>query len=416
MGSSQSRNDHPLGEIDPPPRQSLSQLLEENPVDWDACAMSLEACPEQALLYAHGGIEPSLVWRAIQKGAPEDLVKRLLECDPDALDQVSHRGGSTLLHLAAAVGTHSSPQAIRLLLQHRPNLASVPDHQGRLPLHRCSDGVGDDATAGACAAILLNAFPQGLSRRSRTSGSLPLHYALEPQRGSIVSANLVRVLTSPPPSNTTTTTPSILSNIMAKTIRSRDKFGRTPLQLLLQRLRQPQQQDSQQNHHLDDDLWNILQDWIARFLSRPGSPRLHTCIEIGGCQTLSMMQRALQDYQDSDLHDWDALGRSPLHLAGLNGQCDADALACLLDANPKAPRMTDHEGRLPIDIAAESSDTQPHCLALLIRGEPRAVNTRDLRNGYYPFLTSALSQSSSLDNTYYLLRSRPEVLSYCHAP
>jgi hypothetical protein len=395
MGSSQSSplvNDPNRGNNTPP----FSQLFESDPVDWNACAQSLEECPEQALLYAHGGVEPSWVWRAIQRGAPEDIIQRLLDCDRDAVDQISHRGGSTLLHLAAlqqggTTTTTSTAPILRIILQRRPGLVAMPDQMGRLPLHRYA---GTDPIG---ASVLLEAFPRGLWKRSKDSGALPLHVALDPphppEQEQSISVDYVRVLTSPS------------SGCTAKMILTRDKRGRTPLDLLLQRLRQ----------NLQDSLWILLQDWIARFFVRPDSPLLHACIEVGGCQTLPMMQRALDDYA-SDLYRWDALGRSPLHLAGLNGQCDADSLACLMEANPKAPRMTDHEGRLPIDIAAESPDTQPHCLAMLIRGEPRAVNTRDLRNGYYPFLTSALSHQSSLNNTYYLLRSRPEVLSYYHTP
>jgi len=500
MGSAGSSLLHDAGQAgqQQQPPQPFSQLIEVDPVDWEACIRSLEDCPEQALLYAHGGVEPSFLWRSIQRGAPENVIQRLLECDPDAIDQVSNRGGSTIIHLAAAIPM-TSPEVMKVLLQFRPHLAHVTDQLGRLPLHRCfesgspvvttptpppraaavDEADDDEAEAAAenppttsttidpcaaCAKVLLNAYPDGLLRRCQRSGALPLHYALDPKR-EVISADLLRVLvnsslalspsSSSSSSSTTTsteaktmTTTDANRSLAKKILSTRDKLGRTPLQLLLERLRRG----------MVDSIWEVLQEWIQHYLSRPSSPHLHVCIEIGGCQTLPMMQRALMDYgylsssstssstskhinsnsnddgrgdgeekeegkvsggrvRSDSLHQcWDTLGRSPLHIAALNGQCDVDALRCLMDANPKAPRMTDHEGRLPIDIAAESPNTQPHCLALLIRGEPRAVNTRDLRNGCYPFLTSALSHHSSLNNTYYLLRSRPEVLSYYHTP
>jgi ankyrin repeat protein len=123
----------------------------------------------------------------------------------------------------------------------------------------------------------------------------------------------------------------------------------------------------------------------------------------------------LQDTAQAETRD--DLGRTPLHVAASCGSCSFEALERLLQANPKAPRMTDNEGRLPIDWAAESPNTQLRNLSLLMKGEPRAIDTRDLRDGHYPFVSAALSgDQANINTTYYLLRAKPHVLKYFHLP
>ncbi len=369
MGGAQSIDGNMEGNM-----QALPQLLESEEVDWTLVRECLHRSPEHALLYAHG-IEPSMLSRAIKRSAPADVVELLIKCDEDAIHQLSD-SGETILHASCNNGA-----AVRILLERHPDKASIKDCLGRLPLHLSKS---PDA-----AKMLIEAFPQGLAQRSAQWGWLPLHHALSQDT---VNPDLLRVLGD-----------QDLYPIAAKGILSRDKKGSFPLKLLRDRL----------ECNLVDDLWDVLQEWIFH-LPRAG-PQLHAHVEYGCCKTRSLMEKALQKFVGEAV-ERDLFGRTALHLAAINGQCDADALEALIRINPNAPRMTDNEGRLPIDVAAESPNTQPHCLALLMKGEPRAVNTRDLMNGYYPFLTSALSPQQNATNTYFLLRARPEVLSYYHTP
>jgi hypothetical protein len=48
----------------------------------------------------------------------------------------------------------------------------------------------------------------------------------------------------------------------------------------------------------------------------------------------------------------------------------------------------------------------------LITAEPRALDTRDLRDKRYPFVSAAMNQDVA--TTYYLLRAKPHVISYFH--
>jgi ankyrin repeat protein len=183
------------------------------------------------------------------------------------------------------------------------------------------------------------------------------------------------------------------------------------------------------NYPINDDLWKVLLEW-TRVLKQPQqtTTELHTLIDYGCCNSLRLMDRALADLHIcAQAEQRDDLGRTPLHVAARCGSCSFEALERLLHANPKAPRMTDNEGRLPIDWAAESPNynTQLRNLSLLMKGEPRAIDTRDLRDGHYPFVSAALSSSTSssssgdqanINTTYYLLRAKPHVLSYFHLP
>ena len=353
---------------------SLPQLLGADQVDWTLVRQCLQNTPEQSLLYAHG-VEQSMLILAINRSAPADVMEMLMDGDDEAADQLSAHG-ETILHVACR-----NSEATRVLLTRHPGKASVKDLFGQLPLHV--------ATHEVTAQLLINIFPQGLAERSGKWGWLPLHHALSREQ---VEPGLLRILGQ-----------NDLSPREVNIVLSRDKHGKTPLQMLVQRLEMT----------FVDELWDVLQEWIMR-LPRSG-PQLHTHIELSCCRTRPLMAKALEHFADEIL-ERDRSGRTPLHVAAINGQCDADAFEVLIRANPKAPRMTDNEGRLPIDLAAESPTAQPHCLALLMKGEPRAVNTRDLMNGYYPFLTSALSPQQNATNTYFLLRARPEVLSYYHTP
>jgi hypothetical protein len=84
-------------------------------------------------------------------------------------------------------------------------------------------------------------------------------------------------------------------------------------------------------------------------------------------------------------------------------------LDTLLQFHPSAARQTDQEGRLAIDIAAERGHSGD-VLERLVQAEPRAVDTRDLRDKMYPFLAAALH--ANVSTTYHLLRAKPHVLSY----
>jgi ankyrin repeat protein len=358
---------------------SLSNVLDTENIDWNVVRQILQHEPEQACMYAHGGVEDSQLHVALKKSAPLDVVRVFVDAYEDALDQMS-TDGSSVLHIA-----RNDPETVDFLLRLRPSLAQASDRRGRLALHDCRN-----AQAAGC---MIKAYPQGLMQRSRGSGNLPLHHALLVEEEE-VEAELLKTFSS-----------------KQQSITSRNKRGQTPLQLLIRKLEQEATSTSTSDDH--HQLWNVLLHWVRSL--EPNLIELHALIEHGCCRTERLMRRALQDFE-GQARQRDANGRTPMHVAASSGSCTTEALEVLLVSNPAGARMTDKEGRLPIDVAAESPNTQLHSLAVFMKGEPRAIDTRDLRDGNYPFVSAALGQQTSINSTYFLLRAKPHVLSYFHLP
>mmetsp|Transcript_13484 Transcript_13484/g.23506 ORF Transcript_13484/g.23506 Transcript_13484/m.23506 type:complete len:418 (-) Transcript_13484:419-1672(-) len=417
MGSSQSHlQQQQEQERAQPVFQSLTSILrpnEQGVVDWNLIRRSLQQAPEQACLYAQH-VEPSQLFVALSRGCPVDVAQTLMDAYEDALEH--NFQGQTVLHAACSVaedGGDEQRQVIELLLSKRPQLASVGDgRHGMLPLHQCRSVGG--------AKVLLQAFPEGIAKRTRTCGSLPLHLVLldaleqplqgrETTQSNELNIELCRLLLE-----------SSSYRLAASGLLIRNKKGQTPLSLLIRHLDQKMNSEETvaSSTSVMDEVWDLLlTDCLPRLMKHCNTTmELHTLIEHACCHSKALMDRALGDFSEQ-ASQRDSLGRTPLHIAAHIGSCcSTEALEALIHANPKAPRMTDNEGRLPIDWAAESPDTPLKNLSLLIKGEPRAVDTRDLRDGHYPFVSAAISEHTSINNTYYLLRAKPHVLSYFHLP
>ena len=112
----------------------------------------------------------------------------------------------------------------------------------------------------------------------------------------------------------------------------------------------------------------------------------------------------------------DALGRTPLMIAAssMRRSNSAQVVHELLNESSghgKAARITDKEGRLPIDAAGEMGHDE-RVRDLLAKAEPRAVDTRDLRDRMFPFMTAAAGEQSDVTAVHRLLRSTPHVMVY----
>ena len=410
-----------------------------NNIHWDIVRQILMEEPEQACLYAHGGLEDSWLYVAIKQQAPLDVVIAFIDAYEEALDQRSPTdGGATVLHAAASLNdnndnnNNNASEVVSYLLKMRPELASMKDSlRGELPLHQCRNVES--------AKHLLRVNPSAMIARSSKFGNIPLHSFLLHEEGEEIGNNCIQLLKL-----------FSLSSKNKQLMTIRNKHGQTPLQLLISKVEQrvstaTVEVDGGDHPNNVDELWNVLLDWVRTLsLSREEvhqrQPQmkfteLHTLIEYGCCYSEQLMKYALNLYGEEQASMRDTYGRTPLHVAAAASEegsaepMSPEAIQALLKSNPKAPRTTDNEGRLPIDIAAESPNIHIQSLAVLMRGEPRAIDTRDLRDGHYPFISAALSSSpsssssakpqtnsGSINNVYFLLRAKPHVLSYFHTP
>jgi ankyrin repeat protein len=260
------------------------------------------------------------------------------------------------------------------MLQHQGDLVSRRNNEGKLPLHLHVR----DAEA---AKLLLQRHPSGIKQRD-FRGRTPLHCALSEDE---IHMGLVRVLLDALDGN----------------VKMRDKGGMTPIFLICQKLGSFLKEN--RDDEFTQDLWQLFLDMIRN----EASPELHTILCLEGCPT-SIIGKTLQHFP-TQAFERDSLGRTPLHIAVM--YCKAPVISLLANFYPPAARMTDSEGRLPIDLAAEYG-TDSEVVSTLIRAEPRAVDTRDLRDKRYPFLAAALSERSTVSTTYELLRAKPHVISY----
>ena len=450
MGSSISytaTDHHNTDEGQQQQQRPLGELLREDPVQWNVVRQSLRGCPEQACLYAHG-LEDSQLFVAISKrGCPPDIAQTLLQADEDALESRNAETGRTVLHAAivttataspaaqqhqepeqeeqqqnnngggvagdnSASAVHNANEIVRLLLSQPSGrmLAQTPNRDGVFPIHLCNSK--------DTAELLVDIDPECVCRRSQRSGSLPLHHMIE--TNGPVDPDLCRYIVQKTLDlgrsrsiNSGGASVPPLGGIL-----TRNRHGKTPLSLLVD--------------HIDDDMikitnrnkmWSVLREtFLPVMMSTATITRgleLHTLVDYRCLHSERMMDMALKLYSHQASFR-DELGRTPLHVAVADTgscRCSYEALQSLIDANPKAPRMADRYGRLPIDWAAECPHVSTRNLALLMKGEPRAIDTRDLQTHRYPFVAAALKEHrNSINNTYVLLRSKPHVLSYFHTP
>jgi hypothetical protein len=138
--------------------------------------------------------------------------------------------------------------------------------------------------------------------------------------------------------------------------------------------------------------WEILQYLTSKIDSTSSSASvLHAVIAL----RLPILNRAIEKFPEQ-LAKRDCRGQTPFFLAsgmkmaGASTLTDkietesnpnqqnntiadwVDVIRSLLEAYPVAARMTDSDGRLPIDIAAERQNDE-RILEMLVRAEPRAV-------------------------------------------
>ena len=143
--------------------------------DWTRIVELLQASPSYAKQrHAKTGLLP-LHW-ALSRQAPYEVINCLVGQYPESIrendnDELKRKP----LHLAAAYySKESKPVVLESVLDAAPDLATVVDEEGRLPLHIAASSKASKESI----TILLDAHPDGASRRTKAT-KLPLHLACE---------------------------------------------------------------------------------------------------------------------------------------------------------------------------------------------------------------------------------------------
>ena len=372
---------------------------------------------------------------------PTAVIRSLLDAYDDAACFTDENDDTALLcslvnsqtALDEATDNDNSPCDANalLILDANPMAASVPNKaSGRLPLHY--------APSVPVASALLREYPDGISARDGR-GRIALHWSVDPdgKRGG-TSPELVDYLIKEGKKRSVHTAKEVRegkcsvnnddedakerSFFKSGGILLTDESGKTPLDLLCDRIVQTYQHDEIDGQLLPltaegERQWEALILLITNGTTALSEERfsiVHKVVELG--LPSPVVAHALRTNPTHAIQR-DALGRTPLMIAAssIRRSNSAEVVHALLNesghGSAKAARITNKEGRLPIDAAGEMGHDERVC-ALLAKAEPRAVDTRDLRDRFFPFMTAAVGERSDLTAVYRLLRSTPHVMVY----
>ena len=421
---------------------SLLALLENDDQNmelvWNAIQLRLRSHPEEAAAYARS-IDTSPLQRALQLAQrrrsrmPVNVAKLFLAAYEDAVYDTP-ASGETSLYMAvrgAAFSVEddsdSASEIVKLLLECHPEAASRCARDGRLllPIHH----VRNDPEI---ATVLLQAYPLG-SVAQDAEGRIPLHHCcsgIHARRPSQQTGDNEEEPDQGPheaDAHLSPTNPKVVAILIGAAkqqgvadggVLMRDQKDTTPLDLMCQEVSGALEEKGESKGDdltpcILDDSWEsltILVQEVAPEECREPFRMVHAVIALD-CPPV-VIAHAVKLYPQQAC-ERDSKGRTPLMVAALSSDRTHPSVICtLLKCHPESACMTDDDGRLPIDIIAEASQYDEELWEAIVKAEPRAVDTRDLRDKMFPFLTAAIGEKSNVNTVYCLLRAKPHVLSY----
>lgn len=396
---------------------NLLELLNQETVDWQAMEQRLQEYPEEAAAYGHS-IDASPLVQSLQKGAPLAVVRALVEAYDIAVFHHDEQGTSPLLAAMQANNNNGEREQqsfiVKMLLEINPRACSQADRQGRLPVHFVR-------TCPNSATSLIASYPAGVSQTD-SRGRLALHYCCECTVANndeqqealhlpVPDINVVRLLLS----NSTLASGGVLLKDKSHGNDSATSSS-TPLDIICREWQSMREEEATKLQA--DQLWEILVMMVQAAVRQdendnndnPCTFRLVHALVALHCP-VPVLEEALRRFPNQ-AKERDEQGRTALLLASADKNIDTATVCCLIQFNPQAARMTDSEGRLPIDLIAENPNvSDSDVLEAIVRAEPRAVDTRDLKYHRHPFLTAALAGAHQ-GSIYHLLRAQPHVIKH----
>ena len=127
----------------------------------------------------------------------------------------------------------------------------------------------------------------------------------------------------------------------------------------------------------------------------------------------SIVEYALMLHPDEDVTK-DKQGMTSLVFAASRKVNTLREIFQLLLGIPAVDAMDGHEARLPLDLALSSGRTWNNGFALIVEAAPSALQVRDVKTIFYPFMLAAVPtfgwDNTSIDTIYTILHDAPSVM------
>lgn len=349
----------------------------------------LTAHPEAATMVGTSDMSPLHITCSSQR-ASVHVVKVLLDAGPrEQVTSMRDVDGDTPLHAACRCGAPT--EVLKVLLEANASIVDVRDYEGLTPLLRLwvryfvtlgvriigevrgpEDLVGELAEAWEKTNLLLQTAYCGKTRQPNIPSSWAINKNLRsvgtrPHRFSLVHA--VAGVDCPRP------IVKIAAKLHPEQLLEPDDMGRVPLTIACMT-------PIFRVHDLSDDGY-CIEDQIH-------GDEIYNDIELG-------------DHDEGRDHQENA------HTPASNSVVhEPSVVDILLGVCPKAAKIRDGKGRLPLNVALESGKTWPNGVRGIVKAHPEAAILVDPATNLYPFVTAACNYDTS--TSYELLRRDPELI------
>ena len=294
--------------------------------------------------------------------------------EPDGID------GSLPLHRMVENQYKDWPNHSAILYHFYPRAVQIPDHHGKLPLHRAACTASHFYTTNSTAVTenhinhndedrsviiqLVRSYPQAAGIADE-SGGLPLHYAA--MKATFWDGNVEAIYNSNRNAVQVRAGPSWYQRLPIHLAAAQPKARESLVQKLVQ-------------HHPRG----------AAMEDRRGMLPLHLACEIG--KAWGHGTRYIYDAFPQAIRqvEHNVRGWLPLHMAAACPNEDGGLIAKLTEHYPEAASVADEEGRYPLHLACRAGKNWDGGLQVLFDANPNALASRD-RHGFLPVHICALS-------------------------
>lgn len=412
----------------------ISHALESNKSNTsDVICALIEHEPETARIrIQHNDGIPFLLHLACSCNATTQIIRLLIEVNPDALDIAEPDTGNLPLHYACCF-ENASLETIRLLLSHRPESIKACNSEDMRPLHLvlnygaseevilhlidCSPDVASFycrdlgiplffAYSASLAVVqrLVDVYPESVTIAYPESDNLPLHVVCDSM--DIVPFEVIQFLSQQYPD--------------AAGIRG--EYYQLPLHSALRRT----ESDRRHDHELQvvQLLIDLYPDAVELADENGWLPIHYACRHCASVDTVQLLLDPWHNDESVGLDQSDRDGRAPLHHAAGSGPHDANpfhlmpaaTMQLLLDRYPEGVRTADNEGMLPLHwlctVTSEESIVE-HVRVLVEADIFTTLKTR--HDGMTPLqLAFNSDHRQSLECRQFLLSKQDEALGLLH--